>query len=109
MNTRTICAAALALLMGAAPAWAGGNAAEGAKKAEACAACHGQGGAKPMTPDYPILAGQPADYLEHALKAYKSGKRKNAIMAGMAAPLSKQDIADLAAYFASQKGVEYKY
>jgi cytochrome c553 len=107
--TKTMFAAAAALLLGAAPVWAGGNAADGAKKAETCAACHGPSGAKPMTDDYPILAGQPADYLEHALKAYKSGKRKNAIMAGMAAPLTKQDIADLAAYFASQKGVEYKY
>lgn len=87
-------------------AQAGGNAAAGQKKAqEVCAACHGEGGAKPTTPDYPILAGQPADYLQHTLKAYKSGKRKNPIMAGMAATLSKQEIADLAAYFSQQKGV----
>lgn len=88
---------------------AGGNAAAGEKKAETCAACHGAGGAKPTTPDYPMLAGQHEDYLRQALSAYKKGKRKNAIMNGMAAPLSKQDIADLAAYFASQKGLSEKY
>lgn len=99
--------AALALTSGVAQA--GGNAAAGEKKAqEVCAACHGEGGAKPTTPDYPILAGQPADYLEHTLKAYKTGKRKNPIMAGMAATLSKQEIADLSAYFAHQKGVTHK-
>ncbi|MCA3130080.1 MAG: c-type cytochrome [Betaproteobacteria bacterium] len=99
-------AAALAASL---PANAGGNAAAGEKKAETCAACHGPGGAKPATPDYPVLAGQHADYLRQALTAYQKGKRKNAIMSGMAAPLSKQDIADLAAYFASQKSLTDKY
>ena len=100
---------ALAFCVNAAPAWAGGDAAAGEKKAETCAACHGPAGAKPLTPDYPILAGQPEDYLKHTLKAYKSGKRKNAIMNGMATPLSKQDIADLAAYFSKQPGLQVKY
>lgn len=99
---------AMALVAGF-PANAGGDAAAGEKKAETCAACHGPGGAKPTTPDYPILAGQHPDYLRQALTSYQKGKRKNAIMAGMAAPLSKQDIADLAAYFASQKGLSDKY
>jgi cytochrome c553 len=106
---RAIWISALALCLGAAPAFAGGDAAAGAKKAETCAACHGPGGAKPLTPDYPMLAGQYEDYLIHTLKAYKSGKRKNAIMNGMAAPLSKQDIADLAAYFSEQPGLHVKY
>ena len=48
------------------------------------------------------LSGQHEDYLHKALTDYQSGKRKNAIMQGMAAPLAPQDIADLAAYFASQ-------
>ena len=106
---RALWIGAVGLCLGAAPAWAGGDAAAGQKKAEACAACHGPAGAKPLTPDYPILAGQPEDYLSHTLKAYKSGKRKNAIMNGMAAPLSKQDIADLAAYFSKQPGLQVKY
>lgn len=102
--------AAIAALVSAS-AMAGGNAAAGAKLStdKVCVSCHGEGGAKPTTPDYPILAGQAEDYLRHSLSAYKSGKRKNAIMAGMAAQLSKQEIKDLAAYFASQKGLDYKH
>ncbi len=84
-------------------AMAGGNAEAGAKKAETCKACHGEGGGKPIQADYPILAGQHADYLEAALNQYKSGKRKNASMNGFAAALKAEDIRDLAAYFASQK------
>jgi cytochrome c553 len=75
-------------------------------KAAACAACHGPNGVS-ANPMYPSLAGQYADYLATALKAYKSGTRKNPIMAGMAAPLSDQDIKALAGYFAAQKGPLY--
>jgi cytochrome c553 len=81
-----------------------GNAAAGKEKSAVCAACHGEDGNKPLAPDYPKLAGQPADYLEKALKDYKTGKRKNPLMAPQAQNLSKKDIQDLAAYFASQKG-----
>jgi len=80
-----------------------GNVEAGAKKAETCKACHGEGGAKPILPEYPVLAGQHADYLAAALNQYKSGKRKNALMVGLSAALSAQDINDLAAYFAAQK------
>ena len=86
----------------AAPAHAGGDAEAGEQKAAACAACHGQGGGAPISPQYPILAGQYADYLEQARLQYQSGARANAIMTGLAAPLSEEDIEDLAAYFASQ-------
>ena len=79
-----------------------GDAVRGAQKAQSCVACHGAQGAKPISPDYPVLAGQVEDYLAHALSEYKSGARKNAIMAGQAATLSKKDIEDLAAYFAVQ-------
>jgi cytochrome c553 len=72
------------------------------KAAQVCGACHGPNGEKPTQPDYPILAGQWPDYLERALKDYKSGKRKNPIMNGMAAALSDQDIENVAAWFASQ-------
>ena len=54
------------------------------------------------TPDYPKLAGQYPDYLAKALRDYKSGARKNPIMAGFAAALTKKDIDNLAAYYASQ-------
>ena len=81
-----------------------GDAAKGKQKAEqVCAACHGVDGAKPSTPDQPILAGQHVDYLVRALGDYKNGRRNNAIMKGFAAQLSKQDIEDLSAWFASQK------
>ncbi len=79
-----------------------GNAAQGAEKAKACFACHGEAGAKPIQPEYPVLAGQHYDYLVAALNQYKAGKRKNASMNGFAAALKAEDIRDLAAYFSSQ-------
>lgn len=72
------------------------------KAGQTCVACHGNDGVGIM-PEYPNLAGQHADYLEHALRAYKSGQRKNAIMAGMAAPLTDQDIRELAKYYSQQR------
>jgi cytochrome c553 len=105
MQQRTIIvsllAVALALTFGTAVA--GGNAAAGKKKAAACEACHGTDG-NGTAPNYPALAGQYQDYIEQALHEYKNGKRSNAIMNGMAAPLSDQDIDDLAAYFSSLPG-----
>ncbi len=87
-----------------APAYAAaGNAAAGKAKAAACAACHGADGNGGADPTWPKLAGQDPDYLLKQLQDFKSGARKNPIMNGMAAPLSPQDIKDLAAYFASQK------
>lgn len=74
-----------------------------AKAAQSCAACHGADGAKPTAPENPILAGQHYDYLVRALLDYKSGKRADAVMKAFAATLSKQEIEDLSAWFASQK------
>ena len=83
---------------------AAGNADAGRDKAaQVCIACHGADGNKPSTPDQPILGGQLYDYLVRALTDYKIGRRNNPIMKGFAAQLSKQDIEDLAAWFASQK------
>jgi cytochrome c553 len=94
----------LAALALAGAAQAKGNADAGkAKAAQVCAACHGADGAKPIAPENPILAGQYYDYLVKALGDYKSGKRANPIMKGFAEPLSRKDIEDLAAWFASQK------
>lgn len=78
-----------------------GNAAAGKTKSASCAACHGPDG-NGNIPLYPRLAGQHEDYLHKVLQDYQSGARKNVVMKGMATPLSAQDIADLAAYFASQ-------
>jgi cytochrome c553 len=69
-----------------------------------CVACHGNDGVG-ITPDYPTLAGQHADYIEHSLHAYKSGARKNPIMAGFVTALTDDDIKAIAAYFSSQKGL----
>lgn len=99
---------AAATLIVAAPAVAGDIEAGKKIATEVCAACHGADGNSP-TAQFPILAGQHADYLAKSLADYKSGQRDNAIMKGFAANLSKKDINDLAAYFASQKGLTVRY
>jgi cytochrome c553 len=63
-----------------------------------CVACHGADGIG-KAPQYPNLQGQKAPYLEKQLKAFRSGERKDPNMSAMAAPLSDEDIAKLAAYF----------
>ena len=79
--------------------------AKGEQLAQAqCAACHGKDFASPVDPLYPKLAGQYSDYLEKALRDYQTGTRKNAIMAGLAKPLSRTDIRDLAAYIGGLPG-----
>lgn len=100
---RLMIAAALGIAL-AGSAWAADTEA-GRKIADAqCAACHGKDGKTPVDPTYPKLAGQYPDYLAKALNDYASGARKNAIMGGMAKPLSKSDVQNLAAYFASLPG-----
>lgn len=69
-----------------------------------CAACHGADAKTPTDPSYPILAGQYVDYLAVSLRAYQNGERKNAIMAGLAKPLSRKDIENIAAYVSSLQG-----
>ena len=81
-----------------------GDAAAGEAKAAACAGCHGVGGVS-MVSVNPNLAGQGARYIYKQLHDFKSGRRSNPIMMGMAGPLADQDMADLAAYFSSQKAV----
>ena len=84
-------------------ALARGDAAAGQAKAkQVCGACHGENGDKPLQPEYPYLAGQHIDYLTKALKDYKSGARKNAIMGAQAQTLSAKDIDDVAAWFSSR-------
>jgi len=72
------------------------------KAAQTCIACHGNDGIG-ILPEYPNLTGQHADYIEHSLKAYRSGQRKNAVMAGMAAALTDADIRELARYYSNQR------
>ena len=79
-----------------------GDATAGQAKAAVCGACHGVDG-NSSDPQYPKLAGQSEQYIVQQLNNFKSGKRQNPIMLGMATPLSEQDMHDIAAYFASQK------
>lgn len=76
----------------------------GQGKAGACAACHGMDG-NSSDAQYPKLAGQNEQYIVRQLMNFKSGSRVNAIMQGMAAPLTPQDMHDIGAYFASQKSL----
>ena len=84
--------------------------AKGREKADqVCAACHGKDGNTPIDPSYPKLAGQSADYLLQALVDYKNESRKNAIMGGQAKALTRAEMADLAAFYASLPGqLKYK-
>ncbi len=102
MMKKTMFVAVAAMLL-AGVAQAGGDAARGKEKSAACAACHGADGNSPA-PAFPRIGGQHQDYILQALHAYKTGSRKNAIMGAQVGALSAQDMADLAAYFSSQNG-----
>jgi cytochrome c553 len=77
-----------------------GDAAAGAKRAAACASCHGANGISPND-TWPNLAGQHAIYLARILGAYKSGAQKDVMMTPIAQALSDADVQDLAAYYGS--------
>jgi cytochrome c553 len=81
-----------------------GDATAGQAKAAACGACHGADG-NSTDGQYPKLAGQHEMYIAHQLHNFKSGSRQNAIMLGMATPLSDQDMHDIGAYFASKRSL----
>jgi cytochrome c553 len=72
-----------------------------------CAECHGQRGDKPTQPQFPILAGQYASYLRHALVQYRDGSRRDPVMNAQAANLTDRDIRMLADYYAAQPGPLY--
>ncbi|MEX0164291.1 cytochrome c4 [Pseudomonas brassicacearum] len=84
-------------------AHAAGDAAAGQAKAAVCGACHGPDG-NSMAPNFPKLAGQGERYLNKQLHDIKSGKRTVLEMTGLLTNLSDEDLADISAYFASQKG-----
>lgn len=98
MNFSKIALFAVALL-GAVPSYAAGEAAKLAT--QVCVACHGVDGnsAIPLNPN---LAGQIPEYITKQLKNFKSGERKNAVMSGIAATLSAEDMIDLGNYYGSQ-------
>jgi cytochrome c553 len=106
MSARTVVriSIAAALLALATTAAAADPQAGQVKAKDVCQACHGMDG-NSAVPDYPKLGGQRPDYMAKALRDYKSGARKNAIMAGFAGTLSEQDIENVAAYYSSQPAV----
>jgi cytochrome c553 len=83
-----------------------GDAERGETLAYTCSGCHGVPGAVNAYPTYhvPKLGGQNADYIEVALQSYRAGLRSHPTMQAQAAELSDQDVADVAAYFASLEG-----
>ena len=99
---RIVVAALACTLMGSWGVALAGDAAAGKAKAAACAGCHGPDG-NSMVPTYPKIAGQHEAYLVNAISQYKSGARSDATMKAMVAALSDADIANLAAYYASQQ------
>ena len=101
MNPRSISVVIAAVALSPAFALAADLSAGQAKVKEVCQACHGLDGNSTVA-DYPKLGGQYPDYLMKALRDYKSGARKNPIMAGFAATLSDKDIENVAAYYSSQ-------
>jgi len=112
MNTTTLIASALVAALAAGGAWAqatsAGDAAKGREKTQMCQGCHGIEGWRTAYPEVyrvPLIAGQHEAYLVKALQQYKSGERSHPSMRGIAATLSDQDMANLAAYYA-QGGVK---
>jgi cytochrome c553 len=89
------------VVMGVAGSAVAADAERGQKLSATCAACHGADG-NSLAPNFPKLAGQHASYIEKELADFKSGARKDPVMAGMAAPLDASKMADLAAYFSKQ-------
>ncbi|MCR9909992.1 cytochrome c [Vibrio campbellii] len=102
---KTIMGAMMALTMLSGQALAAGDVAAGQAKAGVCAACHGADGIA-VIPGYPNLKGQNEQYIATSIKAYKAGQRTGGlapVMQAQANLLSDEDIANLAAYYASLK------
>lgn len=98
----TLGALVAAAALSTTPAMAAGSAEAGKTKAAVCMGCHGVDGNSPADM-WPKIAGQLQPYIAKQLHDFKNGTRKNEQMSPMAAPLSDQDIEDLAAFFATQK------
>lgn len=96
--------AATVLILGLSGPALAGDPERGKEKSLSCQACHGTDGNSPV-PMFPIIAGQHRDYLLHSMRSYKTGERTNPIMVAIVQPLSEQDLEDLAAYYARQKGL----
>jgi cytochrome c553 len=108
MNSWSPAARAALVLFALSPAaMAEGNPEEGRWKANTCLGCHGVESYKNVYPTYhvPKIAGQHAEYIAAALKAYREGTRQHNTMHANAATLTDQDIADIAAWLASDAAI----
>ncbi|MBN8505916.1 MAG: c-type cytochrome [Burkholderiales bacterium] len=106
---KRIATALLIAFAAALPAQANGDAARGESKAAMCIGCHGIKGYQASFPEVhrvPMISGQNAGYIVAALQAYAKGERKHPTMKGIAASLTEQDMADLAAYYAGHAGAK---
>jgi cytochrome c553 len=101
MKLQLIVLSAMSGLLVSSLALAEGSAEEGQAKATPCVACHGLNG-NSVNPIWPSLAGQHPQYILKQLQAFKKGERQDPLMSPMAAPLSEDDMEDLAAYYAKQ-------
>ncbi len=102
MKNRLLIALTGLTLLTTQPLIAGGDIAAGETKSAVCMACHGPAGIS-VNPEWPNLAGQHVQYITKQLNNFKAKERHNDLMSPMADPLSEEDIADLAAYYSSQK------
>ena len=92
----------LALAMNTSSVAQSGDAKAGKQRSLACTACHGTDGNSQVA-QFPKIAGQVPGYISQQLMKFKSGERANPIMSGLVGALSEQDMADLDAYYSSQK------
>lgn len=111
MNKLLLCVCVVSVSVATSVAvWAqelAGDAKAGAKKNALCIGCHGIQGYHtgfPQVYRVPKISGQSAPYIVNALRAYQSGERKHPSMRGVAANLTEQDMADLAAYYSTSAG-----
>lgn len=108
MRHKTLIAMSIALIgvIFAPVATAQGDPDRGRLKAAGCMGCHAIPGYQNVYPSYPVprVGGQHAQYIVAALESYKNGQRSHKTMQAQAAPLSREDMEDIAAYFASAGG-----
>ena len=103
-NRPSLISVAAVLILGFSGLAQAGDPTRGQEKSMSCQACHGPDGNSPV-PTFPVIVGQHQDYLLHSMRSYKTGERTNPIMTAIVAPLSDQDLEDLAAYYAAQEGL----
>ncbi len=103
MKTRVLFSLMILSVFASSASQAAGDAEAGKSKAQVCFSCHGLNGAGNVNPVWPVLAGQHASYIAKQLADFKNGVRFDPLMTAQVASLSRQDMTDLGAFFASRK------